>query len=132
MDTLIGWLNSIFGSTGAPVAVLLFGIVIFVVIVSGPTLWSDWHDRRLRKNRIVRQAAAEALGELGDARAVGPLIVALQDGDVEVRRAAAWALGEIGDARAVDPLIAALRDEDVEVCRAAARALGEIENAQTD
>jgi len=130
VGTLIGWLNSVFGSTGTPVAVLLLGIVTFVVIASGPTLWSDWRSRRLYKNRAARQAAAEALGKLGDTRAVEPLVAALRGEDVEVRRTAAWALGEIGDARAVDPLIAALGDEDAEVRRVAARALGEIEDAK--
>lgn len=130
MATLIGWLNSVFGSTGAPVAVLLLGIVTFVVIASGPTLWSDWRNRRLYKNRAICQAVAEALGKLGDTRAVEPLIAALQDEDVELRRAAAQALGEIGDSRAVEPLIAALRDKDIELRRVAARALGEIEDAQ--
>jgi len=130
VGALIAWLNSVFGSTEAPVAVLLLGIVAFVVIASGPTLWSDWRDRRLYKNRAIRQAAAEALGKLGDTRAVGSLIAALQDEDIEVHHAAAWALGEIRDARAVDPLIAALQDEDVEVRRAAAWALGEIRDAR--
>jgi HEAT repeat protein len=56
----------------------------------------------------VRKGAAAALGEIGDARAVEPLIAALADPDFNVGRAAAMALGEIGDERAVEPLIAAL------------------------
>jgi HEAT repeat protein len=55
----------------------------------------------------VRRDAAEALGEIGDARTVEPLIAVLKDKDRDVRWHAASALGEIGDARAVDPLIAA-------------------------
>jgi HEAT repeat protein len=61
----------------------------------------------------VRKAAAEALGKLGDSRAVEPLIVVLQNEDDEfwqIRQWAAWALGEVGDARAVGPLISALND----------------------
>jgi len=130
MATLIGWLNSVFGSTGAPVAVLLLGIVTFVVIASGPTLWSDWRNGRLYKNRAVRQAAAESLGELGDTRAVEPLIVALEDSDSLVRHRAAEALGKLGDKRAVEPLIIALQGKNVEVRCAAARALGEIWDAR--
>ena len=43
----------------------------------------------------VRRSAAEALGEVGDKRAVEPLIEALQDKDRRVRNAAVWALEEI-------------------------------------
>ena len=53
-----------------------------------------------------RRAAAEALGQLGDKRAVEPLIAALQDDVENVRQAAAEALGQLGDERAVEPLIA--------------------------
>lgn len=60
----------------------------------------------------VRSEAAHALGEIGDARAVDPLIDALQDEDRRVRERAARALGKIGDARAVGPLIEALKNEN--------------------
>ena len=46
--------------------------------------------------------------KIGDARAVEPLIAALNDSKSDVRLAAADALAKIGDARAVQPLIAAL------------------------
>ena len=54
------------------------------------------------------------LGDLGDQRAVDPLIAALKysgkyGADV-LRTAAAEALGELGDRRAVEPLVAALKD----------------------
>jgi HEAT repeat protein len=52
------------------------------------------------------QYAAEALGDLGDARAVDPLILALKNKNV----GAAGALGELKDPRAVEPLIGALGD----------------------
>ena len=64
------------------------------------------HDRR------VRIAAAEALGEIGDGRAVEPLSKTLGGEDEYVRRYAAEALGEIGDKRAVEPLIRVLLDDD--------------------
>jgi HEAT repeat protein len=44
----------------------------------------------------VRIAAARALGEIGDRRAVDPLIEALGAGDVCIRLAAASALSRIG------------------------------------
>ena len=74
----------------------------------------------------VRRAAAEALGTIGDGRAVEPLIRALNDSDWLVRRKAAEALGTIGDGRAVEPLIRALNDADSDVRVSAAGALGTI------
>ncbi|MGB3943775.1 MAG: HEAT repeat domain-containing protein, partial [Methanothrix sp.] len=50
-------------------------------------------------------AAALSLGEIGDPRAVGPLVEALKDVEWEVRGAAVIALAGIGDDRAVDPVI---------------------------
>jgi HEAT repeat protein len=70
--------------------------------------------------------AAEALGKIGDPRAVEHLIVALHDGDSGVRGNAATALGMIGDPRAVEHLIVALQDEDSGVCRHVAAALSGI------
>jgi HEAT repeat protein len=52
-------------------------------------------------------AAAEALGAIGNARAVEPLIEALGENS-NVCGSAAKALGAIGDARAVEPLIKVL------------------------
>jgi hypothetical protein len=52
----------------------------------------------------VRRVAAEALGKLGDARAVPALIKRLADDEEYVRSAAAKALGESGDIKAVGPL----------------------------
>jgi HEAT repeat protein len=74
----------------------------------------------------VRKAAAEALGEIGDAQAVEPLIAALQDEDRSMRWRAAEALGEIGGAQAVEPLIAALQDEDRSMRWRAAEALDDV------
>jgi len=62
----------------------------------------------------VRWDAVRVLGEIGDPKAVDPLIEVLKNKDetYEVRGSAAIALGEIGDPRAVDPLIEALSYED--------------------
>jgi len=83
--------------------------------------------RRDKKDeyRHVAQAAAEALGKIGDVRAIEPLIAALKDIDSSVCEAAAKSLGKIGDVRAIEPLIAALevRHLDVEAC-VALRAIG--------
>jgi HEAT repeat protein len=78
----------------------------------------------------VRSSAAQALGSLGDARAVEPLLAALHDEDPNVRGSAAQALDTLGDARAVEPLLAALRDETFLVSWYAAQALGTLGDAR--
>lgn len=54
-----------------------------------------------------RQRAATALGEIGDPRAVEPLIAMFMAGNVP--GAAAQALGRLGDVRAVEPLLNAVK-----------------------
>jgi len=71
----------------------------------------------------VREAAARALGKIGDVRAVEPLIKLLGDRYQPVCKAAALALGDIGDTKAVEPLRKLLWDEQWYVREAAARAL---------
>jgi HEAT repeat protein len=80
------------------------------------------------RDRRIGAAAARALGQVGDARAVEPLIATLKDSDRDVRCAAGEALGRARDARAVQPLIAAL--EDPYVRWTAAKALGEVGDAR--
>ena len=80
---------------------------------------------KVRGYVAVREAAAKALGELGDTRAVEPLGVALKHGNVG--QAAVAALGQIGNAQAVDLLIAALEDR---FKWEAAEALGKIGDAR--
>lgn len=55
---------------------------------------------------IVRGRAALMLGKLGDARAVDPLIRALDAPGFQTPLNAAQALGQLGDQRAIEPLIA--------------------------
>lgn len=74
----------------------------------------------------VPAKAAEVLGEIGDPRAVGPLINALRHFFHPVGSSAAWALGKIGDPRAVEPLIKAITDKNSFIDEAAAEALGKI------
>lgn len=77
-----------------------------------------------------QMAAARALGELRDSRAVFKLIVTLADENPDVRELAVWALSEMKDARAVTALCnVLLTDTRVEVRRGAAEALGEIQSA---
>ena len=101
----------------------------------------------------MRRAAAEALGRLGDARAVEPLISALIDQEGDVRTAAAEALQQLDwrpeetaaggaywtathqwdeavRAGAVEPLVMALQDHAAAVREEAAEALGTIGDAR--
>ena len=55
-----------------------------------------------RHDDHIRRAAAEALGQIGDARAVQPLLAALRDNDSDVREAAAKALDKLGWSPAQD------------------------------
>jgi HEAT repeat protein len=74
----------------------------------------------------TRWQAAQALGELGDARAVQPLIEALDDSNQWVRIVAAEALGQIGHPEATRALIFCLDDSSIWVRRASVVALGQI------
>lgn len=78
---------------------------------------------RQGSDKYVRREAAEALGKIGDARAVESLIAALERSDSEVQAKAAEALGKISDARAIEPLIVALQAHDYDVAREAETAL---------
>jgi bilin biosynthesis protein len=105
----------------------------------------------------VREEAARALGEIGDVRAVSPLInlfkddkirvqlwatdaliglgadivdplvSALGDPDRRVRMGSIVALGEIKDMKAIGPLRECLKDKDLGVCEAAQEALDAIQ-----
>jgi len=72
-----------------------------------------------------RRRAAFALGEIGDARAVEPLIAAVRTDRTNVRIGAARALGDLKDPRAIEALIEALID-DWGFEHVAAKALGKI------
>ena len=76
----------------------------------------------------VRIAGLFALSELGDARAVEPLLEVLneQSSGLKLQRRAAVALGMLGDARAVEPLVRLLSHDDELVRFAAVSALGEL------
>jgi HEAT repeat protein/cyclophilin family peptidyl-prolyl cis-trans isomerase len=77
----------------------------------------------------IRRRAALAIGHVGLADGVAPLIGLLADTDPEVRQIVAFALGLLGDTRARDPLIAALADPSPQVQGSAAEALGLIGDA---
>ncbi len=76
----------------------------------------------------ARIAAAEALRDSGDVRAVEPLCRALSDPEGLVRTAAADALNKCGDVRAVEPLCRALSDPEWHVRHNAVDALRKIKH----
>lgn len=76
------------------------------------------------ENQLVRQVAANTLGELSDDRSLPALSDALaRSPDPYVRERAAWGLGRIDDERTVAPLKAALSDTDRRVRTQAAAQL---------
>ena len=87
----------------------------------------------LKYNRVEeRWLAIEALGEIGDSRAVEPLIACLKDKYGGVNPNAAQALGEIYNNQAVEPLIACLWDNNLSnVHEYAAKALGSIGDSRS-
>lgn len=81
------------------------------------------------RDRDVREALCEVLGELGSSSAIEGLQVALRDDWFSVRSRAAEALGKIRDESAVQSLIRAMYDLEPIVRAEAAEALGLIGHA---
>ena len=81
---------------------------------------------QLLNNETAQRSVAIALGEIGEIRAVEPLIQLLMNGDQYVRSIAAGALGKIKDKKAVEPLIQILASGEITSKVAAAQALGEL------
>jgi HEAT repeat protein len=78
----------------------------------------------------LRMAAANGLGNLGQADAVPKLAERFSDPDPRVRARAARSAGKIADSRATNPLESMLTDPKAAVRREAAEALGNIGNRQ--
>ena len=90
-------------------------------------LKGEFLDRLNDKNPLVRESAAEGLGEFGDKSLFSHLYRALvNEPDWNVRCDLSHALGEIGDARAVKLLCRMLDDSIPRVRFSAAVALGKI------
>ena len=76
---------------------------------------------------VIREEAADKLGDLGDLTATEALIQVLSDPDVDVRFAATRSLGKLASESALRPLIRTLeKDNDADVQSAAAIALGQL------
>ena len=115
------------GKGRTQLSLILIFLLTSTLLLAPRILHADEVDKLIMGLKIggwrYRRDAAEALGKIGDKRAVEPLIKALGDKKWYVRRAAAEALGKIGDRRAIDPLVNALGDINQFVCKAAAEAL---------
>ena len=81
-------------------------------------------------NKWRRWRAAEALGKIGDRRAIEPLLGKVKDEEWNVRSHVAIALGDIGDTRGVEPLLEMLKDESVNVRLSAINGLKKIGDAR--
>jgi HEAT repeat protein len=90
-----------------------------------------WKTLQNHKDAGVRRDAAEALGELADTQAIGPLIGALRDPESNVVQAAIDALVKFGS-DSLPPLLTALGDHDMSTRAAAAWALGQISEGLED
>jgi len=91
----------------------------------GPAAFDSLIAALPQKNRLGRKWIIDLLGELGDRRAVEPLMAVLSDDDPEVREFAVKALGNISDPRALPALQRALGDQAGEVVGRAAIVLGD-------
>lgn len=118
---------------GNPLSGLLITILILLAVIAfalGYISLDKLEQRRVDRKKEQRDIdglikalrspwlstkAARALGEIGDERAVEPLIKALSCRSAETREAVVDALGNIGDERAVERLNTALDDRYVSV-----------------
>ena len=80
-------------------------------------------------NGNASHRAATVLGKLKDARALEPLVAALQHSDPRVRSESCAALGELRDPAAAEPLLAAIQDPEYEVRARAGEALDRLGTA---
>lgn len=83
-------------------------------------------ERILAEGPELRERLAEALGQIGDPRAVEPLRGMTLDDDPRVRRAAVFALGELESEGARRALLRAVGDDDRETGRLAVEALAKL------
>ena len=87
--------------------------------------------KALDRDPWLRFSAVEALGEIGDAQAVGPLVGLLAD--ESIRLSAIEALGKIGSAEALGALARLLREnQDSRTFAACLRAIGRVLESQPD
>ncbi len=103
------------------------GTVINTLVKKGTPVLKPLIEALLSGEQAIRIGAAEALGRIGDAAAVDPLLQILTEKtERPLRRQAILALGKIVDLRAVEPLLAIFRDASSELQLEAGHALEQI------
>jgi HEAT repeat protein len=124
---ILGWLD---GEAAQRALTLLLGHaavrtqVVEALVRYGSGVVALLVDQLGAEDLDTRQAAAVALGRIGDRRATAALVGALTD--AELALPAAGALARIGDHRAFEGLMALLRNEDSAIRQAAIAALNSI------
>jgi HEAT repeat protein len=76
--------------------------------------------------RAVRKTAADVLGNIGEPRAVGPLLELLKDRDIDVVISSIESLGKTGDGTILESLIPFLNNSDYKIRESTITAMGEI------
>lgn len=76
----------------------------------------------------IRKAAAVALGQIKDPRAVELLLNTFKDKDNGVRYVASLVIGKMNDPSAVEPLISSLKVNDPNIRKSAVNALGRLKD----
>jgi HEAT repeat protein len=84
--------------------VYLYEMTKQVLVELGPAVTLRVIDVLHDSHYFARWHAAEVLGDIGDARAVDPLIKVLADSSETVKRAAVQSLGQLKDLRALRPM----------------------------
>ncbi|MCX7704300.1 MAG: HEAT repeat domain-containing protein [Planctomycetota bacterium] len=92
------------------------GVLKYIIAAAGELGLQDAVERLIeltkRKEHVLREESAKALGKIHDLRAVDALTALLEDEYPDIAAAAAKALGEIRGLKAVDHLIRALEHSD--------------------
>lgn len=123
LAVLADWRNPVCQVAGAALATLHAATAV-PQLIDLLRLWDDPD----RDRHFTAVEAARALGEMGDARALEPLLGVLEDPARFGRKRIAEALGKLGDTRALEPLVTLLRDSDVRLRSYTASALGRLED----
>lgn len=113
----------------AEFTILQRALIVRLIGRTADTRRTDWLiEVLLRGHPMLRGAAAEALGYLGDRRAIDALLTYARDprADDQIREPAVIALGRLGDVAVFDDLAAGLYDDNEFVRAASATALGEL------
>ncbi|MHB9134187.1 MAG: HEAT repeat domain-containing protein [Armatimonadota bacterium] len=123
---LIGCLGDASDTVRTDAAIAISGIKVFHPDVDCSSAVQPLIDRMQDTAPKVRTAAANALGNLRDARGVPPLVTALSDKYPGVVYAAVLALGLFLDPATADPLAVLLEHADVNVRTETAIVLGKL------